>query len=218
MTSTTGPSLAARLKQATRELHLQAERSGVMVDLLRGRIGREDYAHLLRNLHAIYAALEAGLDRHDDDANVKQLWLPALRRLPALEHDLDLLHATPWRSAHALAPAASSYVERLNELAQAEPQLLLAHAYVRYLGDLHGGQMLAQLIQRSLQIDGLAGTAFYRFGEASEVDALRLRFRTGLDALVLSAAQADALVAEACEAFRRHWRLFEDLKVNAPPN
>lgn len=41
-----------------------------------------------------------------------------------------------------VAPTAGLYVTRLTALIHKEPLLLLAHAYVRYLGDLSGGQML----------------------------------------------------------------------------
>lgn len=205
-----GPGLAARLKAETRSLHTLAERSGVMADLLHGRLSLARYCALLRNLRAIYAALEAGLDDHPADP---RLWRPELRRLPALEQDLDALDRSDWRHDAPLAPAAQAYVARLGALAEANPGLLLAHAYLRYLGDLHGGQVLARLIQRHYDLPPAGGTAFYTFGEPAEVDALKQDFRAGLDALHLPPAQADAFVAEACEAFRLHQRLFEELQA-----
>lgn len=210
MNTATQNGLAARLKAETRQLHALAERSGAMADLLHGRLGRGGYCALLRNLHAIYAALEAGLDSQPPDG---RLWRAELRRLPALEQDLDALHPGAWRNQAPLAPAGAAYAARLRELAQTEPTLLLAHAYLRYLGDLHGGQMLARLIRQQAWLDGVDATAFYAFGEPARVEALRQDFRAGLDALQLTEPQADALVAEACEAFRRHQQLFDELQA-----
>ena len=210
MNTTTGTGLAARLKEETRSLHTLAERSGVMAGLLRGRLGLQGYCALLRNLQAIYAALEAGLDRHAPDA---RLWRPELRRLQALELDLDRLHGGDWRRDEPLTPAARAYGARLTRLAQTEPALLLAHAYLRYLGDLHGGQMLARLVRQQFGLDGAEGTAFYAFGEPPQVEALKSDFRAGLDALALTPQQADAFVAEACEAFRLHQQLFDELQA-----
>jgi heme oxygenase (biliverdin-producing, ferredoxin) len=204
MNMTTETGLAARLRRDTRSEHARAERSGVMADLLRGQLGLGAYCALLRNLHAIYAALEAGLDKHPPEA---RLWRPELRRLPAIERDLDRLHTGEWRSA-PLARAAMGYVERLT---QAGPMQVLPHAYLRYLGDLHGGQVLARLVRQRFGLAGAEGTAFYAFGEPERVEALKQEFRAGLDALDLTEPQADAFVAEACEAFRRHQQLFEEL-------
>lgn len=210
MNTATRTGLAARLKDETRQLHTLAERSGVMADLLHGRLGLNGYCELLRNLRAIYAALEAGLDQHPP---APRLWRPELRRLAALERDLGWLHPAPWRADEPLTPAAAAYVTRLQALAQAEPTQLLAHAYLRYLGDLHGGQMLARLVRQRFGLEGTEGTAFYAFGEPEQVEALKRDFRAGLDALDLTEQQADAFVAEACEAFRLHQRLFEELQA-----
>ncbi len=210
MNTATQMGLAARLKEETRPLHTLAERSGVMADLLHGRLTQRGYLGLLRSLHAIYTALEAGLDRHPPD---RRLWRPELRRLPALTQDLDTLQPGTWLTGVPLAPAAAAYAARLQQLAQTEPRLLLAHAYLRYLGDLHGGQMLARLVTRQPWADGAPATAFYAFGSTAQVEQLKQDFRAGLDALVLTESQADAFVAEACDAFRRHQRLFEELQA-----
>ncbi|KQW41997.1 MULTISPECIES: heme oxygenase (biliverdin-producing) [unclassified Roseateles] len=212
MNTTSRPSLTARLKEETRDLHALAERSGVMPDLLRGRASLSVYCALLRHLHAIYAVLEAALDQHAWDP---RLWRPELRRLRALEQDLEALQAGEWRDA-ALTPACRVYVLRLTTLAKADPTALAAHAYLRYLGDLHGGQMLARLVRQQFGLTDAAGTAFYDFGPAEQVQALRQDFRAGLDALVLTPPQVDAFVAEACEGFRLHQRMFEELQADVP--
>jgi len=214
-TSTTG--LAVRLKQETRALHTLAERSGVMSELMHGRISRETYCLLLRNLQPVYAALEAGLDAHQADPNVQQLWRPELRRLPALEQDLDHLHTGhDWRQDLSVLDTAAAYAERLHRHVTHKPApgaLLLPHAYLRYLGDLHGGQMLARIVRQSFTLPGSQGTAFYAFGEGEPQQAEQLKrdFRAGLDALLLTPQQADAFVAEASEGFRLHQRLFDEL-------
>jgi heme oxygenase len=200
-----GAGLAGRLKSETREEHVLAERSGVMAELLGGRISLRRYGALLHNLRAIYAALEAGLDRHAPDP---RLWRPELRRLGAFEQDLGRLDAV----APPLAGATRAYVERLGRLTASDPTLLLAHAYLRYLGDLHGGQVLARLVQRICGAGGGPPTAFYTFGEPARVRALAQDFRAGLDDLALPPARADAFVAEVREGFRLHRQLFEELQ------
>ena len=206
------PSLAEQLRRETHTLHRAAERSSFMATLLRGRMDRLSYSALLRNLHAIYAALEPALVHHARDPWIAPVFLPALWRSAALADDLRLLHGASWADAYALQPAAVRYLERLRALdVGPQPGLLLAHAYVRYLGDLSGGQSLRRIVAASLQLAHGDGTAFYDFGAPAETLTLTQAFRSGLDAVVVDGAAADALVAEAVLAFELHGRLFEEL-------
>lgn len=204
-------SLAERLKTETRALHTSAERSTFMGVLLRGRMERPAYCALLRNLHAIYAVLEPALGRHAQHPVIAPVFLPALWRGPALAHDLDVLHGPGWRDDLPLQSAASDYTCRLCELDAARPAWLLAHAYVRYLGDLSGGQMMGSIVARTLPAPDARAVAFYDFGDALRTRQLTQAFRAGLGSIVADAPLADELVHEARQAFELHRRLFDEL-------
>jgi len=77
---------------------------------------------------------------------------------------------------------------------------LLAHAYVRYLGDLNGGQVLARLLAKNLGLDA-AMLSFYDFPGIGEIGAFRARYREWIDAAGDDVEDADAVIAEAREAF-----------------
>jgi heme oxygenase len=210
-----GSSLADRLRRETRPWHERAERSGVMGALIRGTIEPATYGALLRNLHAIYAALEPALEaaasHAADDPVLAFVVAPPLPRRAALEADLDALCGSHWRDRLPMVPAARDYAAHLEALRGARAERLVAHAYVRYLGDLHGGQQLARVVHTRLALEGDAGTRFYDFGTAPQVQRLRSEFRTRLDARKSSARSVQAIVDEACDAFRRHLDLFEQL-------
>ena len=202
-----GP-LSLRLRSATRDLHRDAERAGLMAALLRGHVERERYARLLVNLHALYAALEPALEDCGTQPGFAAFGFAALRRAPALAADLASLqvHTPP-----ALAPAMQAYVARLQRLAREQPALLVAHAYVRYLGDLNGGQVLGPKIGRALSIDA-GGLRFFDFGPPEASAAAAARFRAALDALPLADAdEAQALLDEARWSFAQHVELFDEL-------
>jgi heme oxygenase (biliverdin-producing, ferredoxin) len=216
--------LSQRLKAATRVAHGQAERGPMMQRLLAGRLPLTDYCQLLRQLQALYQALEAGLAEHAGDPRLARLCPPVLWRGAALADDLAHLgplalqpaaavpgEPGPWPPAAGLAPATRAYADRLQHLARHAPLLLLAHAYVRYLGDLYGGQMLGRRLRQQHGLSEADGTRFYDFGDADRVRQLIGNFRSGLDSLALSPTDEDALVAEACEAFERHEQLFAQL-------
>lgn len=203
--------LPERLRLETRDLHAVTERTGAMAALLAGRLSRPAYCALLRNLHAVYTALEAALGQRRSDPAVAPLQAGALHRAAALAADLHTLHGADWADALPLQAASTAYVARLQALADAASPALVAHAYVRYLGDLHGGQVLRRLVKRHYALTGDAGTAFYDFGPEPEVLALRQRLRAALGCLPLSPAEQDDVVAEARWAFVQHQRLFGEL-------
>ncbi len=204
-------SLAERLRIETRALHTAAERSEFMRELLRGQMERTNYCALLRNLHAVYVVLEPALERHAQHPTIAPIFLPLLWRTQALEHDLYALHGAAWATELALLPAAIAYAGRLRDLAAAQPALLLSHAYVRYLGDLSGGQMLREIVAKSTTLDGAHAIAFYDFGDALASRELTRAFRDGLGAVPMNHRKARALVDEAKLAFELHQRLFDEL-------
>lgn len=78
-----------------------------------------------------------------------------------------------WHS-HPIALAISSAppkpladcIERIRAAALSpDPSALLAHAYVRYLGDLSGGQIIRRRIAKAYDLDVVSGlgTEFYGF-------------------------------------------------------
>lgn len=184
--------------------------------LLRGKVDRDEYTALLRSLLEIYEGLEEGLDRNRDHPEVTPVRWPPLYRAAALRRDLEVLLGPGGAGRVSPAAEAERYREHLQALsAGAHPGLLAAHAYARYLGDLHGGRVLGR---RVAAVAGEA-TAFHRFPDAVEADPAGWReaIRAGLDALPLSGSLAEAVEEEARDAFRKHIRLFRELDADSDP-
>jgi heme oxygenase len=186
-----------------------------MAALIKGRLGLQAYCLLLRNLHPVYAGLEAGLLAHAPLPALAPLCLPRLFRTQAIAHDLQMLWGSTWQTELPVLAPAARYRDRLQDLSLSHPALLGAHAYVRYLGDLSGGQLLSGIVSRSLQLPAGQGLSFYDFGDAAQVASLGSAFRTGLDSVGADAAMAQALVDEAKKAFALHGELFEALGAAA---
>lgn len=209
--SPTRQALAVLLRERTAEAHRSAERVPFVTALLRGEIDRSTYASFLARLHDPYAALEAGLRRHRSHPVLRQIYFPELERRAAIERDLDHLHDGTWSGAFARTPAARAYADRIHDLAEQEPELLVAHAYTRYLGDLSGGQVMARQLRKHLGIEGEAGLEFFSFPGVPDVDAFKVRYRAALDCLPLDASCSDAVVAEAQRAFAFNQAIAEEV-------
>jgi hypothetical protein len=117
------------------------------------------------------------------------------------------------------SPAAKQYVERIEYLKGHSPTLIIAHAYTRYLGDLSGGQILARAASKAYGLPEGVGTAFYCFdgigSDPADIKAFKKSYRASLDALRLSAVEADAMVSEASNAFLLNILIFEERDVAA---
>lgn len=191
--------LSDALRERTRAVHLQAERSGVVRTLLKGCASRRDYAVLLRNLLPVYSAMESELEAHGGEPAVRALPMAALARCARLAADLVALAGPDAAERFPLMPATRRYVERLREIARSKPSLLAAHAYVRYFGDLSGGAILKSLLARNLALEPHMLT-FYDFPRIDDASAFRQKMRDHLDADV-KAHEIEAMSAEAVVAF-----------------
>jgi heme oxygenase len=202
-------SLSRRLRDETRLAHTAAERSGIMQSLLRGTISRVKYVALLEQLGLLYGSLEDALTELRAHEALAFIDLNALGRTASLQRDLAFFESSP--SAAVALPATAEYIGRIAELRHTVPVLIGAHAYVRYLGDLSGGQILARLVRKALQLEDNRGAEFYEFPAIADPAAFKQSFRDGLDRLRLKDEEADAFVAEATASFAMHERLFLEL-------
>jgi len=195
-----GASLADRLREHTRAVHAEAERSGIVAELLAGRGGRDGWALLLRNLHPAYACLEAELERRRDHPALAPIAVRAVYRAAAIEADLVALAGPAWGDLLPLLPAGERYARRVQEAADRDGARLLAHAYTRFLGDLNGGRVLARLLSRAFDL-GPEVRHFFAYPEAGDLAAARDAYRRAIDAAG-ARIDAEAAADEALTAFR----------------
>lgn len=188
------------IKIATRHLHSMAEQTGFIADILAGKATRYGLALLLRNLLPVYQILDSS-----------KFGGRFLARVDAIEADLRLL--SPGIELDLL-PAGAAYAARLRSVVGEGDAGLIAHAYVRYLGDLNGGQTIHQRLLRSL---GPVATqlGFHRFSSVGDYRAFAERYRDVLDR-ALRAAEFDTVAWEVERAFQLNITLSEAIHHCAP--
>jgi heme oxygenase (biliverdin-producing, ferredoxin) len=184
----------------TKTLHLEAERSGIIRELLRGNASRDGYILLLRNLLPAYQAMEQGLARHRNTPGIGALAHYRFDRASAIRSDLLALCGETWPHDIPLLPAGNHYANRVTEAAQDNGARLIAHAYTRYLGDLSGGLILQRLLARSLELRP-AELSFYDFPRYPDLAALKAAYRDALDRAGALAGKQEIVVDEGAAAF-----------------
>jgi heme oxygenase len=193
-------SVVTALYLRTKTLHLEAERSGIIRELLRGSASRDGYILLMRNLLPAYREMELGLADHRGTPGIGVLTDYRLDRAPAIESDLAALCGETWSQDIPLLPAGDAYARRIKEAARGRGARLIAHAYTRYLGDLSGGLILQRLLARSLQLRP-AELSFYDFPGYPDLAALKTTYREALDRAGTLAGEPEAVVEEGAVAF-----------------
>ncbi|AKK06559.1 heme oxygenase [Corynebacterium mustelae] len=210
MTIATSP-LSVELKTSTADAHERAEHSTFMSDLLEGRLDVNAFIALQQQSWLFYTALEEATDAVRESGFAVDLLDPVLNRKETLARDLEKLCGADWESGIITLPATRAYIDRLNDIRDTvDGPRLVAHHYVRYLGDLSGGQVIGRMMQRHYDVDADA-LSFYDFPEIEKLKPYKDEYRAKLDALELTDEEHTRLVNEASDAFIFNHNLFAAL-------
>jgi heme oxygenase len=126
------------LKELTWEHHKNAERQKFVKVMFSGSIEPRLYAEFLFNQFNAYDVLEAMAMSHGLFND-----MPDIRRAPKIFEDFKEL----WQdeTLPEIKQSTQSYIAYLKTIMQ-DPAALMAHVYVRHMGDLSGGQMIRKKV------------------------------------------------------------------------
>ena len=130
------------LKDLTWEKHKSAERQEFVKVLFSGKINPQFYSAYLQNMMACYSMLESSAAAHG-----LLNGLDSVRRTGLIQADLDELGHKKDNSL--FVPVVNEYLDHILRISWSDPQKLMAHIYVRHMGDLSGGQMIAKKVPGS---------------------------------------------------------------------
>jgi heme oxygenase len=194
--------LSDMLREGTRRLHAVAERSGIIADILQRKCNRVGYALLLRNLLPAYERLEAELFDRRAHPILGVFAHRSLRRSDRLRTDLRNIEGEDWERSLPLLKSGVAYAAGIAQAAAGDGLRLVSHAYVRYLGDLSGGQVLKKLLGKSLSLPAAALTV-YEFPDM-QTQSLKAKLRDALDCAGRVTDDPHMLVIEAMTAFEHN--------------
>uniref|UniRef100_A0A3B4A7N4 heme oxygenase (biliverdin-producing) n=1 Tax=Periophthalmus magnuspinnatus TaxID=409849 RepID=A0A3B4A7N4_9GOBI len=205
--------LSEQIKTATKESHVRAENTELMLSFQRGQVTLPQFKLLLCSLHEIYTALEEEMDRNRDHPAVAPIYFPQeLSRLESIEKDLAFFYGPEWREQIRTPAATKRYAHRLRQIGRENPELLVAHAYTRYLGDLSGGQVLGRIAQKSMGLKGSEGLSFFAFPGVSSPNLFKQLYRSRMNSIELAQEERESVLQEAATAFELN------IQVNVCPS
>lgn len=175
------------LKEITKDLHTEAERTLFAKKLIKGDLTTEEYANYLWQMVLVYNGIEVAANSQGMLKN-----LPDIERAHKIYQDcVELVgphHQLKWN------PTTIEYYQYLLSLNYDADRkhLVKAHMYCRHMGDLFGGQMIKGRVPGSGK--------FYEF---KDPEALKMAIRAEL---------TDDLGEEARVAFQWAIKLMEALQ------
>uniref|UniRef100_A0A8L0DTQ1 heme oxygenase (biliverdin-producing) n=2 Tax=Oncorhynchus mykiss TaxID=8022 RepID=A0A8L0DTQ1_ONCMY len=209
----TDSDLSEQIKAVTKDSHVRAENTELMLAYQRGNVSLTQYKLLLCSLYEIYQALEEALDNNSNHPSVAPIYFPLeLARLESVERDLEHFYGQDWREKIVVPAATKIYAHRLRQIGKDNPEYLVAHAYTRYLGDLSGGQVLGRITQKSLGLKGGEGLSFFSFPGVSSPNLFKQLYRSRMNSIELEEEERKGMLEEAVRAFELNIQVFDDLQ------
>ena len=174
------------LKTLTRSKHSNAERSWFASLMMSGNITNEQYSVYLKQQFECYNALENRFKNIKSIVNIPE----NIKRANYIMNDLKELCSNI--DEIPIFESTQQYIDYI--LNECNEKILYAHVYVRYLGDLKGGQMIAKRIPGAGE--------YYKFDNPIELESF-IRGQLCKD---------DDFVQECNKCFDSAITLFKDLK------
>ncbi|KAG1843007.1 hypothetical protein DFJ58DRAFT_907459 [Suillus subalutaceus] len=216
--------MASFLRIGTSEAHESARHNQGGMRLVSGELDKEEYVYFLMMLWHVYTELERGLETHASYPTLQPTYNPTLlARTPSISQDISHLLGVPeaeWQ-IHPLHTPFVAYTTRLRELSESsDPTCLLAHAYVRYLGDMSGGQVIRRRIAEAydLDVDRGYGTRLYDFkkldssepANIGDIKKIKEWYKDGMNTGIGDdTALKAAVLEEALLAFKMNVNIFD---------
>jgi heme oxygenase len=130
------------LREYTNAKHREAEARPFVQYMLNGNIKKEHYALFLQQMYIVYSNIEyfAEMSHLLTD-------LPDIKRASYIEQDLQELN---YSISNKPLLSTEKYRQRIVDLYYGnKKELILAHIYVRHMGDLYGGKIISKRVPGS---------------------------------------------------------------------
>jgi heme oxygenase len=174
--------LSNQLRELTQKQHELAENQQFAQQLISGSLSNKKYATYLFNQHPQYNLLEMLAMIHG---------LIDVRIAPKIHEDYQELWEEFQPHQPPLLPVVKEYMDHLMSIKD-DADKLMGHVYVRHMGDLSGGQMIAKRVPGSGKM--------YKFDEDVKILKERIRERC-----------TDEMADEANVCFEFATKLFEQM-------
>lgn len=208
MTTTAPTTISEKLKDATWDLHAQAEKQPFQQNLVKGKVSRRAYGEWLAQMLLVHTALENRLRRlMDSDPRVSAVVTDEQFQEPYLLADLSALGES---APPAALPSTASIIKLIEDTGEKQPIRLLGFHYVLE-GSNNGNAFIAKAVRPALGIEPGSGDR-YLDPYAERQRSVWAAFKAAIDEQEFSEGEQAAMV----EGARAMFAGISDLSAELP--
>lgn len=191
--------LITRIRKNSGILHNSTEETGIIKRIFEGNASVDSYAEYLFNLSAMYKAIEDGIESNLHNDNVKEFSTKELYRHELIEKDLEYFLKDK-ENKFELCSSTIACVERIKEVVKTNPELIVAHAYTRFLADLFGGRMFIDLLTNKYNVPA-EGLNYYKCDQIQDIKTYVMGYAMKINKMNLSDELQEKLLNEVSNSY-----------------
>lgn len=164
-----------------------------------GNANIDHYAEYLYNLSAIYKIIEDTIENNTQHGAVKEFSTKELYRHELIEKDLAYFLKEKGNQ-YKLCASTIAMIDRVKELGQANPELVIAYAYTRFIADLFGGRTFVELLGNKYKVPA-EGLNYYKCDHIGDIQAYVMNYAMKINKLNLSEELEEKFMIEVSNAY-----------------
>lgn len=207
-------SFSEKIKKISWEDHQKASSSAFINKLTSGKITKNIFGIFVAQQYFIYQQLEETSKNLTNYPKIAQFLDPALLRTQALTADMKFFTettSTDFFKDYVPLDATQRYVQRIKDVEKLAPISFVAHHYLRYMGDLAGGQALRAIAKREYNFSDEQGLQFYNYKDIVKSKTYRDNYRNKLNTTAWEETEENQIVAEILLVYKLNTMVFEQL-------
>ena len=191
--------LITKIRQNSGTLHQATENTGIIKKIVSKNASLEEYAEYLFNLSAMYKIIEETIEENIDNDVVKGFSTKELYRFKLIEQDLAYFLKGK-ENKFELCASTIALIARVKEIGKTNPELIIAYAYTRFIADLFGGRMFAELLSNSYKVP-TEGLNYYKCDEIQDIRTYVMNYAMKINAMNLSEEMQEMMLNEVSNAY-----------------
>ncbi len=191
--------LITKIRRSTSSLHNASEHTGFIKRIVDGNACKDSYAEYLFNLSAMYKAIEDTIEKNVSNEVIKNFSTKELYRCELIKKDLEFLLGDKLDDM-TLLPSTKAFIERVEEIDKTNPELIIAHAYTRFIADLFGGRTFISLLSVNYKIPK-EGLNYYNCDQIKDIRSYVMNYASKINNINLSEELENKLINEVSNAY-----------------
>ena len=127
------PDFCEELREKSKAIHAKSDKL-VQLKLAVALTNIKLYQQVICDFHSVFKAIEDGVNKNISHPYLVYLWQSDFSRTKLIENDLNFFAGLGWKNIVHPSSQALQYTSHINDIAQNEPELLVAYIHTMYLG------------------------------------------------------------------------------------